>query len=256
MQRSRTAWAALALVVVTGVLAVVAAAVGGPWTISDRGGLWRATSDRPAPTPSTGDAGTPAPTVPPLQPGEPPRWFAWALLVVTAVAAAIVIVWLWRSLAGYVRSRREPAPVEAEPVGEVYPDAPVIRAGLTSALDELSVTVNPTDAVLRAWVALEAAAARSGVARQPANTPTEFTARVLQATSADHEAVDSLLKLYHQARFSWHGLSSADRARARGCLEGLSASWSAFEAPPGDAASQGHTASQGDAPPDDGRRRP
>ncbi len=232
MQRTRTAWAAFGLVVACCALAVVGAAVGGPWTISDRGGLW-SPEQLPAPSlpPRSEQPAAGQPTPPPMVAGEPPHWLAWALWIVVAIAVSVLLVWVWRRVSEWARSRQEAEPVESEPTGEIYPDAPVIRAGLTSALDELSVTANPTDAVLRAWVALESAAGRSGVPREPADTPTEFTGRVLAATNADRTSVDALLHLYHQARFSWHGLSAADRERARVCLEGLATSWSSFEVP-------------------------
>jgi hypothetical protein len=229
MRRSRQALAALGLVIACSALAVVGAAVGGPWTISDRGGLW-SPQDLPAPSlPPNSEPPGGQPTPPPTVAGEPPHWLAWALLIVVALTVSVLLVVVWRRIAQWARSRQEAEPVESEATGEVYPDAPVIRAGLTSALDELGVTANPTDAVLRAWVALEGAASRSGVPRAPADTPTEFTGRVLATTNADRASVDALLHLYHQARFSWHGLSTADRDKARACLEGLAASWSSFE---------------------------
>jgi hypothetical protein len=226
-----TASLTLGLVVSTCVLAVVAAAVGGPWRLSDRSGLWHPGSPAPVSLSAPNEPPPGAPTPPPMKAGEPPQWLAWALWIVVASVLAFALVWIWRRLADRFRGRREAEPVESEATGTVYPDAPVIRAGLTSALDELSVATNPTDAVLRAWVALEAAASRSGVARDPTDTPTEFTRHVLAATAADRHSIDGLLHLYHQARFSWHGLSAADRESARVCLEGLAASWSAFDVP-------------------------
>ncbi len=234
MRGSRAAWVVVGLVGVCGALAVVGAAVGGPWTISDRGGLWSPRTQT-APTMPPQEEPVSKPTPPPIAAGEPPHWVAWALWIVVAVVASLILVWTWRRVSAWLREQRRTEPVESEATGEVYPDSPVIRAGLTSALDELSVTANPTDAVLRAWVALESAAGRSGVARLPSDTPTEFTGRVLTATRADRASVDALLHLYHQARFSWHGLSTADRTQAQSCLEGLAASWSTFEAPAPDA---------------------
>jgi hypothetical protein len=231
MMRSRRGWPVLGLVLLAGLLAVLAAATGGPWTISDRGGLWGPATPIQVTMP-------PVNNPPPMggQParswlaGQPPAWLTWAMVIVLALAIALVSVLIWRRVADWLR-RRDAPPIESDEQSmEVRPDAPMIRAGLTSAIDELSVTANPTDAVLRAWIAVESAAGRSGVPRKPSDTPTEFTSRVLAATRADHEAVESLLRLYHQARFSWHGLSAADKARAGECLQGLAASWSAFEA--------------------------
>ncbi|GAA3608588.1 DUF4129 domain-containing protein [Microlunatus ginsengisoli] len=231
MRRVRTGTLALVFALLTGLVAVVAAAAGGPWTISDRSGLWSPGSLPEVRPPQENPAPLGGRSAEPVMSGEPPHWLTWAMLIGIALLTALLLVWLWRRLAERFRGRHE-LEIEADTLpGEVRPDAPVIRAGLISALDELSVTGNPTDAVLRAWVALEHAAARSGVGRKPSDTPTEFTARVLATTKADRESIDALLRLYHQARFSWHGLSAADREHARACLQGLAASWSAFETP-------------------------
>jgi hypothetical protein len=224
----------LALVLVAGVLAVLAAAAGGPWTISDRGGLWG--PENPVQVSMPPPIAEPPPLGGPKAhswlSGQPPAWLTWAMVIVVALAIALVGVMIWRRIAERLRRRDAPPIEDDEQPNEVRPDAPVIRAGLTSAIDELTVTANPTDAVLRAWLAVEKAAARSGVPRKPSDTPTEFTSQVLAATEADRTSVESLLHLYHQARFSWHGLSAADKERARRCLQGLAASWSAFETRP------------------------
>ena len=170
MRRAPTAWLALGLVLLAGTLAVVGSAVGGSWTISDRNGLW-GPGPPPEQRPVQNDA---APlggrSADPVLSGQPPQWLTWALLIGVALLVALILVWVWRRLAERFRGRHE-LPIEQDALpGEVRPDAPVIRAGLTSALDELSVTANPTDAVLRAWVALEGAAARSGVPRKPSDT--------------------------------------------------------------------------------------
>ena len=67
MRRVRTGTLALVFALLTGLVAVVAAAAGGPWTISDRSGLWspgslpevRPPQENPAPL--GGRTGSPGP---------------------------------------------------------------------------------------------------------------------------------------------------------------------------------------------------
>ena len=234
MERSRTAWVAMSLVVATSVLAVLAAAVGGPWTISNRIGLWGPEQTGEATITPRGEMSG-YPSIPPFPPpSQLPAWLItllWALTIVTLTLLAAVL--LWRLIAGRLRGAHEPNPAEPGIPGEVYPDRPVVQQGLATALEVLLATADPTDAVLAAWVHLEAAAERSGVPRKPSDTPTEFTARVLTGTPADAESVETLLELYLRARFSRIGLTAADFARARDCLTRLSESWADFDAPVG-----------------------
>lgn len=58
------------------------------------------------------------------------------------------------------------------------------------------------NAVVACWVELERVAEDAGQPRARAQTPTEFTARLLVDLSGDRRAVENLLGLYHLARFS------------------------------------------------------
>jgi hypothetical protein len=102
-----------------------------------------------------------------------------------------------------------------------YPDAPggrLLRAA-RAAQAELARHEGgpPSDVVIVAWLRLEEAAADTGTARDPHQTPTEFT----MAVRAGHEtiggALDELRGLYHRARFGppdTVGPAEADAARA------------------------------------------
>jgi hypothetical protein len=59
----------------------------------------------------------------------------------------------------------------------------------------------PGDAVQRAWLALEEAAAESGTRRRPDQTSTEFTSAVLAQHTVDPAALATLRGLYQRARF-------------------------------------------------------
>lgn len=216
-------------VVGVGVLVVLAAATGSPWSISDRFRLFSTTpSYRPVtPAPQSAATGTPPPVLD-QGPSSLVTTVLWALLVLAVLAGAF---WIWRVLPRRPPRGQVAAEVGAHVLGRpVEPSAPVLRDGVGAAQHLLDTVADPTDAVLAAWVALEEAAARSGVARRAADTPTEFTARVLTATEADAAAVTSLLGLYHRARFSTAGVPPAAVVEARRCLDALARSWSRFSA--------------------------
>ena len=149
----------------------------------------------------------------------PLRWLA--VLVVIGLAA-----WFVRRL----MARQTPdvglpdVDLGFEPVD---PDAEVVlaqlEAGLAEAADHLRREGEPADAVVAAWVALEAAALRSGVPRDPAATPTEFAVEVLDLTAADRAATRSLLAAYHRARFSAQPVTAADVVRAAADLRRVAA---------------------------------
>ncbi len=107
------------------------------------------------------------------------------------------------------------------------PDVVELREGIAEAWARLAEHRDPTDAIQAAWVAVEDAAGRSGVPREPSATPTEFTVAVLDRTAVDPAAIRTLLGLYHRARFSTHGATADDVELAGRCLttlgEGLDA---------------------------------
>lgn len=218
-----------------GLLVVVAAATAPSWSVTDRFGLLRGTPTFQPPT-------SPPLRLPPGDEAPPPLLqdsglgtvavpVLWAMLVLAVVALAF---WVWRVLPR-AATKAEPADTSGDlaAAGSGSPSAPALREGVSEAQQLLDTVVDPTDAVLAAWVALEDAAARSGVPRHPADTPTELTTRVLSATEADAVAVSTLLGLYHRARFSAAGVGPEAVAEARACLTALALSWSRFSPAPG-----------------------
>lgn len=216
-------------VLAVGLLAVLAAASATPWRVSDRFGVW---GDAPPWTEPTAPPSPLAPaTPPPLDAGDLGSVVApllWGLLAVGGLALAL---WLWRVLPRRNLPRQQPGTLGTHALGQPEgPSAPTVHQGVGRARHLLDTVADPTDAVLAAWVALEQAAERSGVARRPADTPTEFTVRVLTATEADAGAVRALLALYHRARFARGGVGPDAVREARRCLDALAASWSRFSA--------------------------
>lgn len=215
----------LVIVALLAGLAVLAAAGNGPWEMTT--------------TPAT-DVELPAAELPldderEAEQGDPGRLTADInplpiLGVATLVAALLALRVLLRR--AVVRGSQPPAAEElAGPgsLGEVevaVPELPVLRRGAAAARRALAGSGPPGNAIIAAWLELEAAAESSGVPRRPAQTPTEFTRAVLDATAADPSATTELLGLYRRARFATDPRLGTDHvARAQACLERLAASW-------------------------------
>jgi hypothetical protein len=79
----------------------------------------------------------------------------------------------------------------------------------------------PRNAIVRCWTELEDAVEAMGVARDPALTSEEFTAEVLQRYAVGRSQIESLGRLYREARFSRHPMSERHRAEAVGALTAL-----------------------------------
>ncbi len=212
-------------------LAVIAAAVGAPWTTVNRfpGTYPNALPfEQPSNVPTQVSDG---PTQTPQAPTVDLWWLPWLLGGVAALGLLLLVRWLAR------RYRATATPLARPPMGaqllgvpDVAPDLPALRRGITSAESLLDEIADPADAIVAAWLAVEAAAASSGLPREPAQTPTEFTTDVLSRTPADPAAVTGLLRLYHRARFSSRAPSAADVGEARRLLGGLARSWAEVDA--------------------------
>jgi hypothetical protein len=140
------------------------------------------------------------------------------LLAVVLMAAALI---------GMVERRRR-VRLRGRSSGDLEPadDAPEITArallrGARYALAELRRTTGPpSDAVQRAWLAMETAAGECGTARDPAQTPTEFTSVLLSAHEVDPTAVTTLLTRYQRARFGDpDSVTSADADAAETAID-------------------------------------
>ncbi|MBO3094879.1 DUF4129 domain-containing protein [Cellulomonas dongxiuzhuiae] len=211
-----------ALLVVVGVLG---AALSGPLSLESRSGPEPTFTPPPGPTITT--TVTPPPSEDYLDDPTPPTGLVWLVravqtLVVLAILTGVALL-LRRALRGWRLDRAEDPGDDVEPgdeAGDELSDTAVevLREGVRAATRALEDDVPPGDAVIGAWVAVETAAARTGVVRDRAETASEFAVRVLGATRADPTATRELLTLYLAARFGAHGVDVDDVGRARDLL--------------------------------------
>ena len=216
------------LVVAGAAIVVLSTAAGGrPTVTSPFGGGAAEGPPQSAPPAPTAFATPPA--------GDPPvpsvsGVVQTVLIVLVSVVALVVAALLIRLLVSAIRDRRRRVRLRgasvldaaAEPASA---DAPTVLRGIAAALGALDDDREPGDAVVRAWLGLQQAAEDAGLARSPAETPTEFTGRVLSRTGADRAALGTLLGLYLRARFGDDPISAEDAAAARQALQALAASW-------------------------------
>jgi Domain of unknown function (DUF4129) len=223
---SRRSAQAVAVVLMLGVAAValvVLASAGGSVRPVSESTI--SSSPRPIPTPSvTPKVSVPTmPTPPPMRERKPhqmPAWLAAILKTLLYVAGTLLVLFLLRLLYRMIRNVKLPIAEtnDADDWERVKVDklSDAVDAGL-AAMESGTAT----DAVIACWVALEDAAASAGVARQPSETPSEFTVRVLAVGGISAPELTRLAGLYREARYSSHGSSEEARAEARAALTRL-----------------------------------
>ncbi|WP_157553255.1 DUF4129 domain-containing protein [Jiangella gansuensis] len=139
-----------------------------------------------------------------------------ALLAVAAVALAMALIRRLRSVSS-ARARRTVIGGEVDELADVSEELRDAARAADAALSGRGGT--GAQAVIDAWLALESAAAGSGAGRDPAHTPSEFTAALLRRHHADDDATTALLGLYQRARFAAHpDITDDDVATARRSL--------------------------------------
>lgn len=148
-----------------------------------------------------------------------------ALVLAVLLGAVILLQTILRVLRELRFNRRGRRPDVrwdlAEPTGHEEL-AEVVDEGLRALQ-----TGRVADAIIACWVKLEDAAAAVGVVRDPAETATELTARVLHRHDVSIVAIDTLLDLYREARYSEHGMGDVSRAAAQSALARVRADLSA-----------------------------
>jgi hypothetical protein len=138
-----------------------------------------------------------------------------------------MLVWGMRRL---LRIMRPPPPITVAGAGaesglSSEPDAKVLHSGLAAALQVLTGERDPGNAVVRAWQGLQDAAAAAGLDRRPAETTSEFTARILYRSRNSAGPIEILLSLYQRVRFGDHSPDAREIAAAGEALAALIELW-------------------------------
>jgi len=140
-------------------------------------------------------------------------FFGCVLLV-----AVLVLRYAWRHRPRLRWSRRRrPRTVEFEVLDEVAATIAADAEAQQSALRRGT----PRNAIVECWLRLEAAVVAAGVPRNPADTSTELTQRVLTTSHVDPTAIARLAALYREARFSNHPMTEDSRRDAIDALDAV-----------------------------------
>ena len=158
---------------------------------------------------------------------DPSPLFLLLVQVVLVVVFCMMLVVLAQMLIAFARKPRITR--HDEPTFEV-PSVP--EELLVSARERIRLleTGEPRNAIVAAWLNLESSAASTGLPRDPAETSSEYTARVLATWDVDPARLDDLAALYREARFSQHELGEEHRRRAIADLQVLHADLDAVAA--------------------------
>lgn len=225
MQPTRRSVLAVAAALVLGVAAVVLvvfASAGG--SVQPMSESTRTAAPRTPPTinltQSVPDQ-TATPTASPkeIEPIEIPDWVKALWMALVYAAGVLLVLFLLRLIYRILRKVELPQAEDDDTDWErVKVDrlAEAVESGLSSVDSGTA-----TDAVIACWVALEEAAASAGVAREPSETPAEFTVRVLGVGGISEPELLRLAQLYREARYSTHGSTEEARTQARAALLSL-----------------------------------
>ena len=160
---------------------------------------------------------------------------AW-LLVLLVVGASLALLYF---LFCWIRDLLRPAPrisivdvgLDSGVSGDLAigafsePDAQIVQSGLAAAFQILTSERDPGNAVIRAWLSLQDAAAAAGIDRHPAETTSEFTARILRRSRDSADPIHVLLSLYQRVRFGGHVPDEVQIAAVRDSVTVLIGLW-------------------------------
>ena len=146
-----------------------------------------------------------------LTPSDPSPVLVALVQVVLVLTVVIVLAVLVRILMSLWRRPR--IILHDDPSFEI-PDVPVELLRTAEQRVTLLRTGAPRNAIVAAWLDLETSVAATGLPRDPAETSTEFTERVIGTWEVDRLRLGDLAALYREARFSVHELGESHRERA------------------------------------------
>ena len=232
---------ALAVIVLTTLMSVVAVAGDGPLrsrpepyepTTAELRQIGVITSDFPVP------GALPPEIFPPesfgLGPPGPPKWLLWALGAIGAAALIWIAVRLlrevktwrirWPRLRWPRRRRRTAAESSDDTVCEpavVEPEDEVAAAqrAVEAALEPLREPADARAAVIEAYARMEAVLAERRLGRRSPEAPREYLRRILGEQGMPEDSLTTLTALFEEARFSRHPIPESAPSRAASELQ-------------------------------------
>jgi len=129
-------------------------------------------------------------------------------LAVALTATALLALAARRRLGG-----DDPEDAAADP-GPVEVDPAPLAGALRASLEDLEGIADARQAVIAAYVRMQADLGSAGLARRPSETEAELLARVLVRLGAGGPAARRLTGLFEEARYSAHPVDEAMRADA------------------------------------------
>ena len=156
-----------------------------------------------------------------------PHWLVWAALgLIAALVVALVVRYLpslrfARSARGKADPEEEPAGFRHAPAVDEEQDAArqeALRDAVMRSLEEVRRDPDARRAIIGAYRLMEAALARTGLPRGPAEAPREYLARALTTIHAGPDAPRRLTALFERARFGDAALDLSLRDQAVAAL--------------------------------------
>lgn len=151
-----------------------------------------------------------------------PPWVSWLILgVLVGIPFALLLFVLGRRL---VRWLADTQPTERRHESEpqyLRRDVALVEEAVAAGLAEIDLGTDPRSAIIACWVHFEAAGERVGIAKEPSDTPSDLTRKLLEHHELQGRSLSRLSEAYLRARYSPHEVGEADRDRARSALVDL-----------------------------------
>lgn len=181
---------------------------------------------RPHPLPPQPQPTQPQPTALPTVTRPPHPAPAFRLPLVSILYVLLILALIGGIVACVVLLRRrrpehDVLPPEEASVAEGQRSD--LRDAVSSGRRALAGLDDARAAIIACYVAMERSLAAAGADHEAADTPDEFLARAAAAGLVRGAAAGELTRLFYEARFSAHELTTAQRDAAQGALEQLAA---------------------------------
>jgi len=149
---------------------------------------------------------------------EAPWVVTWTFAALALIAAATML-----ALAMWFASGDRLAEWWSREDGEEEPPPPALVEAVDDGMEDLRGESDARRAIIRCYARFERAAAASGFARRPWQTPMEFMREALGHLPGPRAAVRALTSLFELARFSDRALGAGERDRALDALDDIKA---------------------------------